>query len=121
METRWHKEDDPLIYENEYKIACNYIKFCNDNTDLIKLLSGLIGKKYTAYSFDGEIEKICRKRADEYYFHNCKPQLAHDIIKRRFMRSNYRCRTETMNYFICLKLENDGKYVRIVDGCLELE
>lgn len=35
------------------------------------------------------------------------------------MRSNYRCRTETMNYFICLKLENDGKYVRVEDGCLK--
>ena len=119
LETRWRKEDDPLIYENEYKAVCNYIGLCNDNPDLVKLLSSLIGTKYAVDSFDDEIEKVCRKTADEFFFHNYKPQLAHDMIKRRFMRSNYRCRTETMNYFICLKLENDSKYVRIVDGCLE--
>ena len=31
LETRWLKEDNPFIYENEYKAACNYIKFYNNN------------------------------------------------------------------------------------------
>lgn len=62
LETRWRKEDDPLIYENEYKAACNYIGLCNDNPDLVKLLSSLIGTKYVVDSFDDEQVRSDRGR-----------------------------------------------------------
>lgn len=128
LEEKCKRAHDHVIYMEEYKAAKEYLKKLKKKeaaqkeefNSLSEVLRSLIGTEYPVGEFDAYIEKFVKNLRKGQFFYDCKPELIHDLAADRFIKCNYRCCTESMKYYICLKLDNDGECVRIEDGCLEL-
>lgn len=128
LEEKCKRSHDHVIYMEEYRAAKEYLKKLKKKeaaqkeefNSLSEVLQSLIGTEYPVGEFDAYIEKFVKNLRKGQFFYDCKPELIHDLAADRFIKCNYRCCTELMKYYICLKLDNDGECVRIEDGCLEL-
>ena len=128
LEEKCKRSHDHVIYMEEYRAAKEYLKKLKKKeaaqkeefNSLSEDLQSLIGTEYPVGEFDAFFEMFLKNLRKVQFFYDCKPELIHDLAADRFIKCNYRCCTELMKYYICLKLDNDGECVRIEDGCLEL-
>lgn len=128
LEEKCKRAHDHVVYMEEYRAAKEYLKKLKkkeaaqkeEHNSLSETLQSLIGTEHHVSEFDAYIEKFLKNLGKGQFFHDCKPELIHDLATDRFVKCNYRCCMESMKYFICLRLDNDGECVRIEDGCLEL-